>query len=47
MHTKLINFELEVEVINPYLLTQQEVKDMLDEGDDATDDDPLQGVDNV
>lgn len=42
MHVSSLNFELEFDLNNPYLLTKEEVIDMFDEGDDATDNDPIQ-----
>ena len=42
MHVSSLNFELEFELNNPYLLTKEEVIDMFDEGDNAANNNPIQ-----
>lgn len=44
---KFVNYELEYNLIIPYIHTEEEIIDMLDERDDVADNGLLEKVDNV
>jgi hypothetical protein len=48
MHTKFIDYELEYELINSYIPTEEDIIGMLDGGGDEADNNkPIEEVDNV
>jgi hypothetical protein len=44
---EFINYEMEIDLKNPYVPFEEGVIGMLDERDDATDNDPIEEVDNM
>jgi hypothetical protein len=44
---EFINYEMEIDLNNPYVLFEERVIGMLDERDDAIDNDPIEEVDNM
>ena len=41
---EFINYELEFDLNNPHMLMKEEIIGMLDERDDAIDNEPIEGV---
>jgi hypothetical protein len=44
---EFIKYELEFDLNNPYIPIEEEIIGMLDKGDDATNNEPIENVDNV
>jgi hypothetical protein len=44
---EFIKYELEIDLNNPYIPIQEEIIGMLDKEDDATNNEPIEKVDNV
>ena len=44
---EFINYELGFDLNNPYIHIEEELRSMLDERGDATDNEPIKEVDNV
>ena len=44
---EFINYEVEFDLNNSYILIEEEIISMLDESDDAIDNEPIEEIDNV